>query len=62
MILAGNQLSERVLIERAMHNLRPTRSGQTRWVMVRDFFVIGSTAAYAMCKEFKMDPEEKVSP
>ncbi len=62
MQLAGVEVSERALLHQAMRNLRPRNRAQKRWVMVRDHFSMANTAAYAMCREFKMDPEETVSP
>ncbi|NWA11921.1 hypothetical protein [Pseudomonas gingeri] len=62
MIIAGVQLDERRLIARAMCNLRPANAPKIRWAMVRDTFGVGSTVAYAMCREFKLDPEETVKP
>lgn len=62
MQLAGTEISERTLLHHAMRNLRPRKRAQMRWVMVREHFNMGSTAAYALCREFKMDPEETVSP
>lgn len=64
MILAGQQFDERSLLEKALRNLRPKEHQpvRVRWALVRDAFGLGSMAAYAMCKEFQLDPEEKVNP
>ena len=64
MILAGQQFDERSLLERALRNIRPAKDQpvRVRWALVRDAFGLGSLAAYAMCKEFQLDPEEKVNP
>lgn len=64
MILAGQQFDDRSLLEMAVRNMRPTKDQpvRVRWALVRDAFGLGSMAAYAMCREFKLDPEEKVSP
>lgn len=64
MILAGQQFDERSLLEIAVRNMRPTKDQpvRVRWALVRDAFGLGSMAAYAMCREFKLDPEEKVNP
>lgn len=62
MILAGVQLDERRLIGNVMFNLRPSKHPQIRWAVVREAFAVTSTVAYAMCREFKLDPEEKINP
>lgn len=62
MILAGVQLDERRLIGNVLFNLRPSKRQQMRWAMVREAFEVTSTVAYAMCREFKLDPEEKMNP
>ncbi|QLG96678.1 hypothetical protein HZF02_32695 (plasmid) [Pseudomonas yamanorum] len=62
MILANIQFDERDLIERVMHNMRPCKRRQLRWILVRDTFGVGSTVAYAMCREFNLDPEENLTP
>ncbi|QIB08976.1 hypothetical protein GZ982_29960 (plasmid) [Pseudomonas fluorescens] len=64
MILAGQQFDERSLLEMAVRNMRPSKDQpvRVRWALVRDAFGLGSMAAYAMCREFKLDPEEKVNP
>lgn len=62
MNLAGHHFDERELINRVMRNMRaPTRHGEMRWVLVRDIFGVGSTVAHAMCDEFGLDPDERVS-
>lgn len=62
MILAGVQYDERRLLGQAIRNMRPTKRPQMRWTMVREALGVCSTAAYAMCQEFKLNPEETVKP
>ncbi len=62
MILAGVQVSDRNLIAAAIRNVRPLKRPTRRWALVRDTFNIASTMAYAMCREFKLDPEETLNP
>jgi len=62
MLLANNQIDERDLIAFVMRSMRPCKRPQVRWILVRDTFGVGSTVAYAMCREFNLDPEEKMTP
>ncbi len=62
MILAGVQVDERAMLASAMRNMRPIRTPTMRWALVRDYFSIGSTQAYALCREFRLDPEERLKP
>lgn len=62
MILAGVQVDERAMLAAAMRKMRPTRVPTMRWALVRDHFAIASTQAYALCREFSLDPEEKLKP
>lgn len=62
MILARVQVNERSLIQAAVHGARPRKVSTVRWAVVRDLFAITSTMAYALCQEFKLDPEEKLTP
>lgn len=61
--LAGIKFDERDLIRRVLMNLpRAKRKHlqQERWVVVHNRFAVGSTVAYALCREFGLDPEEKI--
>ena len=59
MILAGHQFNERDLLERVMRNITgPNRTGEYRWILVRNTFAVGSTVAHALCQEFNLDPDE----
>lgn len=61
MNLAGNELNDRDLIERVMKNMRRATKGtlhEQRWVVVRATFGVGSSVAYALCHEFKLNPED----
>ena len=62
MILARVQVNERSLIKAAVHSARPRKVSTMRWAVVRDLFDITSTMAYALCQEFQLDPEEKLTP
>lgn len=62
MILARVQVRERDLIAAAVNSARPRKVTTMRWAVVRDIFDITSTMAYALCREFKLDPEEKLTP
>lgn len=59
-----HEFEERDLIRRVLLNL-PRATGRkpklrVRWVAVRDLFGVGSTVAYALCREFDLDPEETI--
>lgn len=62
MVLARVQVNERQLIGAAVSNARPRKVATMRWAVVRDIFSITSTMAYALCREFELDPEEKLTP
>lgn len=60
--LAGHPFEERRLLMSVMRTMRsPTRYKQQRWVIVMSVFCVGSTVAYAMCREFGFDPDEYLS-
>lgn len=64
MILAGHRFDERDLLERVMRQARPVTTkgyGQERWVWVMRRFGFGSTVAHAMCREFGLDPDDRVA-
>lgn len=57
----GVNYSERDLLARAVRSARAITGGSNpRWVCVMDTFSLGSTAAHGLCREFDLDPDEKV--
>ena len=63
MDLAGHHFDERDLIWRAMRAAQPVTTrgcGTYRWVWVMSKFGVGSTVAHALCKEFDMNPDDRV--
>lgn len=59
MKLADNEIAERDLLWGVMHNIRGIdRHGTARWVRVMKTFGCGSSVAYALCREFELDPDE----
>jgi len=60
MNLAGHEFIDRKLVERAVRNMCPLRGerNKQRWVLAMRLFGVGSTVAYALCREFNLDPEE----
>lgn len=51
----------RDLTKRAVIGARATGRGLAyRWVAVMDTFAVGSTVAHNLCREFGLDPDEKV--
>lgn len=62
MNLAGVQVDPRLLLEKAVRNVRPVKTPTMRWMLVRDTFGIAGLQAYAMCRELKINPEERVMP
>jgi len=59
MILAGNNIPDRQLIENVLRNMECLRGqrNKPRWVLVMDYFAVGSTVAHALCREFGFDPD-----
>ena len=52
------QYSPIVMLERAVKNSRPYRSGDApRWVAVKDTFGYGSTTSCDLCSFFGLDPD-----
>lgn len=62
MEFSGNYSHEK-LVERAMRNAHPRKSGVSveRWVAVSDTFATGSTMSVELCHAFGLDPHEQVS-
>lgn len=52
----------RDLLERAIRSLKspPGQVPRSRWFRATRVFAIGSTTAYALCREFGLDPDELV--
>ena len=64
MILAGRQFNERDLIGRVLRSAVPVKkagAGVPRWVWVSNHFSMGSTVSCALCREFGLDPDERVN-
>jgi len=61
--LADHDFNERDLIGRVMRTAKPVKhkhAGTPRWGWVSKTFTVGSSVAYALCREFQLDPEERV--
>lgn len=61
--LADHNFEERDLVRRVMRNAKPVKqqhAGTPRWDWVSKTFTVGSSVAYALCREFQLDPEERV--
>ena len=65
MNLAGCEFTERELLERVMRSMEGKRRGgymNQRWILVKSVFGCGSGVAYALCREFGLDPDEELKP
>jgi len=65
MILSGCEFTERELLEKVMRYMHGKRRGgymNQRWILVKDYFGVGSGVAYALCREFGLDPDEELKP
>ena len=55
------QYSPLAMVERAVRNAKPHRSGVSpRWVAVRDVFGYGHTTSVELCRRFGLDPFDMV--
>ncbi len=51
----------RLLVERAARAAVPRDAGKApRWSAVKDVFMVGSTTAMAICREFRINEDEEV--
>ena len=62
MNLAGHEYDDYKLAWGVMHNLSPRRGQRhvQRWVLVKEYFGVGSTVAYALCNKYNLDPEDVI--
>jgi hypothetical protein len=56
------EITARELVLRALRNVRPRRAWQKlpRWAAVSDSFGLGSTYSIELCRNFDLDPDEKI--
>ncbi len=58
MIIDNVEIAEQDLLWRVLHNLRPRRKGQPRWVAVHEALAYGSTVSRELCLRCNLDPDE----
>ncbi len=60
-VLSGCEYREEELLRRAVRNAKvPRRNVHPRWVHIKDVFSVGSGVASAICRRFKLDPDEVI--